>query len=170
MILIHTALLCEAQIIIEKYKLIKINSFPKIYKNDTMIVVVGGVGRENTRFALEYIFEKYEIKKGFNIGVAGCSDRRYEIGTLFCTNQNLKSISFMKLQTVDFPQKEISTAKGLFDMEGEYFLQIAQKYLQNRDIYIFKIVSDYLDNEKLDKNFVKKLIQNVLNDFKNYLI
>jgi len=46
MILIHTALRCEAQTFIEYYKLKKLNS--KIYLNDEIAVLISSIGKQNT--------------------------------------------------------------------------------------------------------------------------
>lgn len=157
--LIHAALLCEAQTFIEKLKLKKINSAPKIYANANTLVLIGGVGKDNTVNSLEYIFQNYNISKVFNIGTAGCSDKTVEIGSLFCSTHKLDGIDILPLITNEFPvfEKEIEQ-KALFDMEGEYFYEISKKYTE--DIYIFKVVSDHLDIQRLDKEFVKKIIFN----------
>ena len=169
MILIHTALLCEAQTFIEYFKLKKINSTPKIYADDNIIICIAGVGKENTIKALEYIFQNFIIKKAFNIGIAGIFNKDIKIGELFCTTHKLDNILYKKLITVDTPQDN-KNCKGdtLYDMEGKYFLQICLQYLLKEDIYIFKIVSDHLDNNILSKDSVKKLIcnsKNILNNF-----
>lgn len=100
MILIHTALLCEAQSFIEQFKLKKTNSTPKIYQNEKIIVCISGVGAQNTHFALEYIYQNYSIQKAFNIGIAGCNDCSICIGSLYCTNHILPQIDSLKLITL----------------------------------------------------------------------
>lgn len=165
MTLIHTALLCEAQTFIEKYKLLKINSKPKIYSNEKLIVTVGGVGKEHTISSLKYIFKNYSIKKAYNIGVAGCNNTLVNIGELYCTNHKLDGMKHLPLVTNDFVtiQPKLNET-SLFDMEGKYFLNICKNYLKSEDIFILKVVSDHLAVKSLQKEFVKKLI------FQNYLI
>lgn len=159
MILIHTALLCEAQSFIEYYKLKKTNSYPKIYANDSLIICISGVGEENTIKALEYVFKNYKITKAFNIGIASCNDTNITIGSLFCTNQKLQEIQTLPLITsniaVTNSQEKQTT---LFDMEGSFFENICLNYLTKENIFIFKVVSDYLNDEILPKDFVKSLI------------
>ena len=162
MILIHTALLCEAQTFIEFFKLKKINSIPKIYSNNKYLVLVGGVGKENTISSLEYIFHNYKISKAINIGIAGVSDKSIEIGELFCCNHKPSNINWLPLKTVNkiqtkFEEKEIS----LYDMEASYFIEISSKILDKKDIFIFKVVSDYLSNRILSKDFIKGLIKDI---------
>ena len=168
MTLIHTALLCEAQSFIEFYKLKKVNS--KIYKNDDIIILISGVGKENTISTLDFMFINYDIKKAINIGVVGCNDKNIKIGELFCTNRILKDINHLLLKTVDKPQT-ISDIKNqtLYDMEGKYFLDIASKYLNHDDIFIFKIVSDYLNSKRLKKDYIKSLIKKKIKEIKEYL-
>jgi len=162
MVLIHTALLCEAQTFIEKLKLKKTNSNPKIYSNDKYIVLISGIGEENTTTNLEYIFKNYTISKSFNIGIAGCSDKNIKIGSLFCTNKKLENINYLPLTTVNQPislDTKIDIKENmLYDMEAKYFIDISLQYLEKNNIFVFKIVSDYLDNMKLSKDEVKNMI------------
>ncbi len=160
MILIYTALLCEAQSFIEYLKLKKVNSLPKIYQNDNYLVVIGGIGKENTVKSLNYIFLNYTISKAINIGVAGVSSKTIKIGELFCCNHQILNIKYLQLKTVDNPQRGTNIAEvTLYDMEGEYFKEECMKHLRNNNLYIFKIVSDYLNDEILEKDFIKSLIK-----------
>ena len=170
MTLIHTALLSEAQTFIEKYKLQKVNSQPKIYANKNIVVLIGGIGKENSYSSLEFVFENYAVTKAFNIGIAGCSDTTIEIGELFCTNRKLDDIKFMDCKTVDTPQLPSNvTPNTLYDMEAVYFLEVVQKHLDEKDIYVFKIVSDHLDSTIPQKDFVKKLINDKYTQISKYL-
>ena len=168
MILIHTALLCEAQSFIEYYKLKKTNN--KLYQNDELIVLISGIGKENTLLTLEDIFSNHTIIKAFNIGIAGCNDTTIEIGTLFCTNKCLKDIKKLPLitqDTITINSKE--TNPTLYDMEAKYFLSICSLYLKKEDIFIFKIVSDHLSSKKLPKDYIKSIIskQKIIHQFIN---
>lgn len=164
MILIHTALLCEAQTFIEHYKLKKTNSNPKIYLNNILIVVISGVGKENTNNALKYIFNNYKISKAFNIGIAGSSNKNDKIGQLFCTNHKLTDIKYKDLISGDtvttIKESENIKTNCLYDMEGDYFLEYVLNKLSLDNICIFKIVSDYLENKILSKDYIKSLISN----------
>jgi len=158
MTLIHCALLCEAQAFIEFYKLKKVNS--KIYKNDNIVILISGVGKQNTISTLDYMFLNYDITKAINIGVAGCNDTSINIGELFCTNHNLKDIKQLPLKTVDTAQTiSDETDITLYDMEAKHFLEISANYLDTDEILVFKIISDHLSHEILKKDFIKSLIQ-----------
>lgn len=157
MTLIHCALLCEAQAFIEFYKLKKVNS--KIYKNDNTVILISGVGKQNTISTLNYMFLTYDITKAINIGVAGCNDTSINIGELFCTNKKLQDIDYLALKTVDTAQTTSDdSVTTLYDMEAKHFFDISSNYLNENYIYIFKIVSDHLSNEILKKDFIKSLI------------
>ena len=163
MILIHTALQSEAQAFIEYYKLKKLQSSPKIYKNNNIVLLISGIGKENSIKNLQYIFTQYDIKKAINIGIAGCNNKSINIGELFCTNHKLDNINYAKLLTVDTPvsNKNFTTQEDtiLVDMEGRYFIDIGSQYLKNENIYIFKIISDHLDDTIPNKDFIKNLIR-----------
>ena len=162
MILIYTALLCEAQTFIEQLKLKKINSNPKIYTNDSYIVLIGGIGKENTLNSLDYIYKNYKIKKAINIGIAGISNISIEIGTLFCCTHQDNDIRWLPLKTVDIVQEKDNVEDNcLYDMEGKYFYDISLNVLNKKDIYIYKIVSDHLCRDILSKDFIKKLVKDV---------
>jgi len=171
MTLIHTALLSEGQTFIEKYKLHKVNSLPKIYANKNMLVLIGGIGKENTYNSLEFVFKNYTITKAVNIGIVGCGDTTIEIGELFCTNKELKDIKSMHCKTVDIAQLHTPNValNTLYDMEASYFLDVVNRYIHKENIYIFKIVSDHLDSSVPKKEFIKKLIHDKFTPISTYL-
>lgn len=173
--LIHTALLCEAQSLINFFKLeidttVKnLPKYSKLYSNNELILIVSGIGKENTIQALIFIFETFEIKKAINLGIAGCGDSSIKIGTLFCTNKLLPNINFAAITTVDKPlecDSELETL--LVDMEAKYFIQVSKEY-KISNTYIFKVISDHLDLEIPKKAFVIELMQNSFEKWKIYI-
>ena len=172
MTLIHTAMLSEAQYIIEKLKLNLVSKNPKIYCSDNIVLVVLGIGKENTIKGLNLIFKQYQISKAINIGIAGCSDKKIEIGDIFITNKKLEDINYMKLQTVYTPKLSPNPyllTPNLYDMEAKYFQEISNKYITQNNIFIFKVVSDHFQPHKITKDKTKSLIFNVIDDI-NYII
>jgi hypothetical protein len=170
MTLIHTALLSEAQSIIETFKLKLVDKNPRIYANDNIILVVSGIGITNTQKALKQIFNtNNKITKAINIGIAGCSEHSVKIGELFVTNRSLDDINYMKLTTVLKPKINLATSNTLYDMEGNFFEDISLQYLNKKNIYIFKVVSDHLDDTILNKEFVKQLIKQNLKSIKKWI-
>lgn len=160
LILIHVALKQEAKPIIEYFNLQCIQTKPyKIYQKEDIILVVCGMGKQNTLHVRE-VFEKYEISKAINVGIAGCKDKNIEIGSLFCTNQKLNFIKHESLTTVNEPlddEKSLNTT--LVDMEAQSFISICKEFLDIKDIYILKVVSDHLDTTIPKKEFVWKIIE-----------
>ena len=117
---------------------------------------------------MNYIFEKTTITKAINIGISGCGDTSIKIGTLFCTNKLLPKINFASLTTIDEPllsDEDLETL--LVDMEAKYFKEISSKYTKN--IYIFKVVSDYLDMITPNESFIEELIENSFDKWKEYI-
>ncbi|XPV68101.1 MAG: nucleoside phosphorylase [Halarcobacter sp.] len=174
--LIYTALLSEAQPLINFLKLKQDNSVQNLPKNTKLftneessyILLVSGIGKENCKKSLKFVFENYKIGKAINIGIAACCDSSVKIGTLFCTNKLLPRINFAPITTVDTPLESDENLETLLvDMESKYFLEICKK--DCNEIYVFKVVSDYLDTTIPKKAFVIELIQNSLNSWKKYL-
>lgn len=164
MTLIHTALLCEAQPIIETYKLTKVIN-KKEYKNEKILLIVSGIGEAKTSAVLQHILTTRPIQKAINIGIAGCKDKNIPIGSLFCANKKLKTIPHATITTVQSPTKEIFTT--LVDMEASAFFFTCKD--KNIDFFILKVVSDYLDDTIPKKSFVTKLIRDTLPQWKHLI-
>lgn len=158
--------MCEAQPIVEYFKLKKIEN--RLFSDGEIFVFVGGVGAKTAQ-NLEAILNRFTFEKIINIGIAGCVYKSVKIGELFCTNKKLDGIVYMKLITVDSPQNTIYSENCLFDMEGSYFLDVAKKFVSEENIFIFKVVSDHLEGKMLDKRFVSELIKNKISGLKNII-
>lgn len=166
--LIHTALLSESQSIINFLKLKQNNNIQnlpnytksiKIFSNENIILVVSGMGKNKTIEALNFVFNNFKIKKAINVGIAGCKDKTIDIGTLFCTTNNCDGIKTATITTLKKPLDDkhlLDTT--LVDMESEHFYKFCSSKVD--EIYILKVVSDYLDTTIPKKSFVIELIQN----------
>ena len=165
LILIHTALLCEAQAFIEYYKLDTVLK-KQIYKNDTIVVLITGIGKEHI-FKLDLAFQTYSIKKAFNVGIAGCNDTNIEVGSLHSSTHEIEKLP---LKTVDIPQIIDDTdIPTMYDMEGSYFYDICKNYLNKESIHIFKVISDHLDDTILPKDTIKNMIQKNIKKIDEYI-
>lgn len=166
MILIHTALFPEAKPIIEYLKLKFVQKKPyKIYKSENIILIVTGMGEKT--LLIKEVLSKYHIKRAINIGIAGCKDKTIPIGTLFCTNQQLKNIPYSTITTVTNPLDNSDDLNTLLvDMETKYFLETTKNI---KEVYVFKIVSDYLNTTIPNKRFVWEIIEKNLNKLDYYL-
>lgn len=167
MVLIHCAMLCEAQAFIEYYKLDIIQK-KKLFGNDRLMVYVSGIGKNNLS-GLKEILQTYTITKAINIGIAGTNDTFLELGSLVSATKN-NTIVYRDLKTVDTPQTtNDGTSSMVYDMEGEYFFDITEKYISEDNIYIFKVISDHLDDTILPKDSIKKMIQKNIKKIDEYI-
>jgi nucleoside phosphorylase len=158
--LIHTALLCEAQPLIQSLKLTKNKTVPQMYENETHLLVVSGIGKKATLKALSEIFKMYSFHKAINVGIAGCKEEHIAVGTLFCTTHTNTQMPYASLCTHDTPVEDKSILSAtLVDMEAQYFMQLCQEYLPKEQIYCLKVVSDYCNRALPSKQFVTNLIQ-----------
>ena len=158
--LIHVALFIEAKPFIELFNLKQYDTKPfKIFKNDDFVLIVSGLGKQNTLKALELIFENHQITQAFNIGTAGCSDRSILLESLFCTNRDDTILDYLPCTTVDTPQTSTQEKPMLYDMEAYYFLEVSEQYLQEQNIYVLKIVSDHCDDSVFKKEIVYNMIK-----------
>jgi len=157
---IYIALKHEAKPIIEQYKLQCIQTKPfKIYQKDDIVLVICGIGKQNT-IHLKKVFKTYSVKKAINIGIAGCKDKSVAIGSMFCTNHKLEHMNYATLTTVN---KALGTSENLkttlVDMEAEGFISTCKEFLDIKDIYVLKVVSDHLNTSIPKKEFVWKIIE-----------
>ncbi|MBR4141526.1 MAG: hypothetical protein IKR42_07060, partial [Campylobacter sp.] len=156
MILIHTALLCEAMPIIERFKL-KLDKSEKfkIYKNEQIWLCVLGVGAKNTANLAEILRINY-FRKVVNLGICGCSDKGVKIGEIFCINEKIEGFKTANLECVSSPKTAINAT--LCDMESDEFKRVCKEF--KLPFLLVKIVSDYLQTEQISKNFVYNLVKN----------
>lgn len=152
MVLIHTALLCEAMPIIEHFGLKKVAK--NFYKNESISLCVLGVGAKKTQ-ALAEILRCENFTKVLNIGICGAKDKSVEIGEIFCVGENLPFLKSATLECVKNPKSEIQA--DICDMESGEFFKICENFKVKN--FCLKIVSDHLDAENLSKNFVYNLVR-----------
>ncbi|MFK5880724.1 MAG: nucleoside phosphorylase [Sulfurospirillum sp.] len=168
--LIHTALFAEAKAIIEHFKMRCLQKKPyRIYTKDTIMLIVSGMGAKNV-IHVEAVFERFKVRKAINIGIAGCKNTDIKIGSVFCVNQKLRDINFADITSVLKPlndQAKLNTT--LVDMEAKSFLQICNKELHSGSIFVFKVVSDYLDTTIPKKEFVEELIKQSIKKWERYV-
>ncbi|TYQ12787.1 UNVERIFIED_CONTAM: nucleoside phosphorylase [Acetivibrio alkalicellulosi] len=188
MVFIVTALMIEAAPIIEYYSLKKdmsVKAF-QVYKNSDMVLIISGVGKIKSAMAVVHLLSIYN--KGskmdgsdvysndilVNIGLCGAGDSNYDIGRLLIINKvtdmdtgrdyypdvfcgkNLPSVS---LCCYSRPIKS-KDMKVFCDMESAGIMEATKKFFYAHQVLILKVISDYLAPEKLDKKFLKSLIEN----------
>lgn len=192
MILVVTALHCEARPIITHFKLKKDAGSTKfdVYSNEEMSLVVSGTGilkcAVATTFLLTYISAK-RVSGIFNIGICGAVSPDIEIGTpvLFHKIVNTETgktyypdmltphcLTEGTLQSSSAPvvsDNPEPIESGFVDMEAAGFMEAAGTFLPPHSIYCLKLVSDHLDRLRLDPGFVGELIQKNLGIIENIM-
>ena len=168
--LIHTALFSEAKPLIEHFKMQCLQKRPyRIYTKKHLLLIVSGIGKKKT-LHVEDIFRSFKIDRAINMGIAGCKDMNIEIGSLFCVNQKLCDIAYADITCVSKPFSDKDRLETtLVDMESKTFLEVCEKELDIKSIFVFKIVSDYLDTTIPKKEFVEKLIKDSIKKWERYV-
>lgn len=181
MINIVTALACEANPIIQHYRLKKEKqnyAFP-IYTNDTITLIISGIGRTTAACAVGYmqaLHNTTEPLAWFNVGIAGHKTR--ELGEGFLAHRITDAASgqrFYPFFTFDTPcitdevisvdQAETEYAdNAAYDMEAAGFYTAAMRFSTCELVHSFKVISDNLQESSANvtKQLGEQLIGNHL--------
>lgn len=173
--LIVCALLHEGRAIIDSFKLKLTDRANNIYSNENIAMIVSGVGKLNSAIATTILIEKYPNPDMiFNIGIAGSTSDKYNIGELVRINKVTdyglgKSLypemiyDFDTLEDevfcVDFETSDMKLESGLVDMESFGFVYAATKKITREKIVLLKIVSDYLAPHTITKELVLNIMK-----------
>ena len=166
------ALKAEAQAFVDRYKLQKsrIDNFI-IYKGETILLIVSGIGVESCRVATQTLINHFDIEDDdifVNIGVCG-ADISYDIGELI----EIGAISYDEILYVyDKDKKSIvcvdfavdKTTYDIVDMESYGFYDAVIHNPAIKKFKIYKVVSDHFEPQKVTKDFAKKLIADRLEE------
>ncbi|HOA96164.1 MAG TPA: nucleoside phosphorylase [Acetivibrio saccincola] len=183
MVFIVTALKIEAEPLIEHFNLKKdmdIHLFP-VYRNPDITLIISGVGKVKSAMAVTYLLSTHQTTLQdvlLNIGFCGTNNRKYSVGTMVAVNKvtdmdtNIdyypdvfikENIPFAGLCCYSRPvaQDMVQEEKEVFcDMESAGIMEASKKFYYAHQVILLKIISDYLNPEKLDKfqlkNFIKK--------------
>lgn len=185
MICIVTALSFEAQPLIEHYNLTNIeNSYFRIYKSEDIMLIISGVGKLRSAVATTYVLsqiENIDRAAAINIGLCGAYNRDYAIGTPILINKIADMDTGYEyfpdiLFSHDMIEGELEThakavsrggnaktnekqGKRFVDMEAAGFFEAASSFLPPHRISCIKIVSDYLEGERIHRKDVVKAIE-----------
>jgi len=170
---IIVALKAEAQAFIDRYKLSKstINEY-KIFQNSSIILIISGIGIENSMRATQALINQYDITDDdiyLNIGICGAS-KQYEIGELLLIDEieyndkhyKLKSETQHIIKCIDFEAE--SAVADIVDMESYGFYEAVYHSPAIKNLYVLKIVSDHFEPKKVTKDKAKSLIFNKIDD------
>lgn len=178
MLYIVTALKSEAQAFVDKYTLKKkyISGFT-MFRNDSLVVIVSGIGVNNATQATQTLINYFDITDNdiyLNVGICG-ANKKYligellEIGTLIINGQavNLPNKSTLKLTCVE---EEINAPLyDIVDMESYGFYDAVIHSPAIKNYYVLKVVSDHFEPETITKDMTKSLIFNALDSINEVL-
>jgi hypothetical protein len=182
MTIIVTALSVEATPLIKYFDLKLIYNKPfNIYQNENISLIISGIGSLNSAMATTFVLSKIDdnIDKIINFGICGAKrDDNISIGDIFLINKivdfNSKKEFFPDiLLKHNFKENSITTFDKpvdtylqfdttLVDMEVYGFVQASLKFLSTYQIMVIKIVSDFLEPIKFNKDFILDLITDKL--------
>ncbi len=178
-ILIHTALFSEAKPIIAHLALRQYETRPyKIFRGTApggggIVLIVSGVGSDNCRSALEQLFTNHnsgKFKMALNIGTAGCNNPDIPQGSLFCTHGEISGLPSLPLITSDIPVTNLDKQDDcLVDMEASTFLEVSGSHLPTENLYVLKVVSDYLDDSIKTSAELVRLIERSIHRWESIL-
>ena len=181
MLFIVVALYIEAKPIIAYYNLKKDvdNHHFQVFTNEEIALIVTGVGKVNSAVGVSHVLSKYMTGKNdhdhiINLGVCGSANKQCEVGEIYIIhkvidhenkrmyfpdillNHSFKEADIETFSSVVKHNQEVVTQ--LCDMEASGFYQAASKYLSPHQIHIIKVVSDYLEEETIEKNQITHLL------------
>ncbi len=187
--IILTALHLEARPLLQHFGLKKDPQTRRlpVYRGEDLCLAVCGTGKVAAAAATGWVLGKYGGRAGqgnaiINFGLAGCGDDAVPTGELFSINKitdNATQRSFypeMALK-LSLPEKPLITCDhpvtkdraadfghSLVDMEGSGFYRAAALILPVDCIVCLKMVSDHLEDQKLEKSKMTSLIEARLED------
>ncbi len=182
MIFIVTALTLEAAPIIDYFKLKKdmtIHPY-SVYKGSDIALIVSGVGKLKSAMASVYLYNIYGTGGKdvlINIGFCGTNNKRFETGSLLVVNKvtdmdtgrdYYPDVFFgdgiPQIPVQCYPKivkvADIAKQTDLFcDMESAGIMEASKKFFYAHNVIVLKIISDYLEPQKLDKAKLKRYIE-----------
>lgn len=176
MIFLQCALPAEARSFIDYYHLKQCEEKPfRVYRNDSMVLAVSGMGKANTSTVMGFVYGRYGISNSIWLNIGVCGAANAEVGQCFIVNKCTEAVtgeSFYppqllshpfrsgRLITVDTPEQKYME-DGLYDMEGYSFFQAATRFSTSELVHSIKIVSDNATTgiSHIDKGFVLELLK-----------
>ncbi len=173
MIYITCALLAEASFLIEHYALKKTDDKHfNVYENDTIKLIISGIGKIDAASATIYLLQKYQAKKEdtlFNIGTCTTTKESIMIGELFTIKKIIdlatSNIYHLTKEGVALTcvDKTLDSKQGiktsLADMESVGVFLAAKRFIKGEHIMIVKVVSDKTDVSIPEAKEIQALFQ-----------
>lgn len=189
MLFIVCALACEAKPLISHFHLKNVREpspFP-LYANDSIALIVSGVGKLQCAAAIGYlqgVMGNRQHTAWLNVGIAGHAS--FELGKGILAHQIIDQMSKRSyyptfvvdrpvetstIWTVDKPEI-IYAGDAVFDMEAAAFWSVASRFATAELIHCYKIISDNRQSgtSYLNKEQVGKLVQAHVNSIETFIL
>ena len=189
--IIISALQAEAEPIINHYNLEQDSNYNyPVFNRDNLTMICTGVGRENVRRVIFDYYSKILEWSNFqfiNVGIAGGKKGKCKIGQCFLIDRvfddrldkvyklnNLfdSKISSNRITTVTNPVIDGGDKHNwLVDMEAHEICSVTDDFDYLKNLFIIKIVSDYMDigENFFNYNRVKDLVEDNLLQIDKFL-
>lgn len=202
-ILFVCALFLEAKPLIQQFNLKKQEDLFgfQIFTQENTFLIVTGTGKINVAVGTSLILAHLKRKQVCVLNVGICGSLEEEVGRIFLIdkisdNETGRDFFPDNLIQTELSQKPLITVskvlscnsesksylkqnkaqkKVLIDMEGSAFFEAASFFLPVHQIFLLKIVSDNLNQKRLEKTVVTQImgknieiITNFFNQLKNY--
>ncbi len=176
MTLITCALKFEAKPLIQGFKLTHLAEITeyKVYGNEHISLIITGVGKLKCSVATGFFIGKFGVPDlALNVGVCGSAILELPVGTAILAHKIydvssdrsfFSTISFSHqfkeatLYTYDKPVHFEHLDFVAVDMEASGFFVGASKFLPQEKIFAIKVVSDHLENKKLEPSFIEEIV------------
>ena len=165
------ALKPEVQAFVDFYKLKKERlSNYTIFSNSYMIIILSGIGVDNSRLATQTLINQFDITDDdiyLNIGICGANEN-YAIGTLvevgkITYEELLYSFKSDKKEITCINEEATTNLHDIVDMESYGFYDAVIHNPAIKKFYILKVVSDHFKPHLVTKDKTKSLIFNLIN-------
>jgi len=192
MIFLITAFYHEAKPFIKYFKLknFQCSKF-EIFSNNNFILIISGEGFIKSAIATTFLLSKFKtVDKdiALNVGICGAKKKDFSKGDVILCHKIINHHSQkafypdilvnhqMKegiLESFLIPVKK-NNLKGeiegdIIDMEGAGFFESASVFLPPHNIHCIKIVYDFLDYKKIEKEEVSELIEKNIPIIENFI-
>ncbi|OPJ62272.1 hypothetical protein [Clostridium oryzae] len=192
MVYVITAMYCEAAPIIKRFTLKKVTEIRhfQVFKNDSLVLIVSGVGPVKAAAATAFIFAYYGCSLEdilINIGICGSVKNKYHKNEILLCSKIIDSSTkfeyypdlifnspFREAVLETFPKVVEKNGAGnvqgdIIDMEGAYIYGAASIFLYQHNIHIIKIVSDNMEPSSVSAEYIEKVIDESLDKIQNWI-
>lgn len=175
------ATMLEAEPFLQALGLERLQGAPfPVYGNDSLVLVISGIGKANAAMAALFIIIKYNISIVYNLGAAGALRPGMSVGDIFQIDHviepdrpriagrkirvyapdTLPGFKNARLATQDRPvlaaeeRGALAASADLVDMEGASVLQACRR--AGARCHLFKIVSDTVEHSR-DEDIIENI-------------